>query len=275
MLLECLLLFRSQFSEEKIVHVVGIFSYGIELFHRLGRSGIGPLRIGQLIGILLGVGGDVPTYFSKIGKDTGLVPGEVRQKVPDVEVVLAPNGPGKVEHFVDPVAEAINEVFLLRREGAEKDLPLHVIGNGKPEQRESRRRIIHEGHKTIDRLSRLCGGEMLILLGEADHERDFHPRIMQESLVTRHPGTMIGVEKDDRIFGKTVLFELGQQLPYLLIHRGHAIIVTRQRFPNGLGVGVVGRDFDLGRIMDLFSRERGLNVLLEGLVGPDHGSRLM
>ena len=245
------LLLRGEFAEGEIVDVVRIRGDVVKLFKRFAGSGVAELSDGQGVGVLPGVAGDFASNLGKIGEDAGLIPGEMWEVITDVEVVFAADGAGAVEDFVNTVAKAVDVVGGLLRLLSEKDFTLHVVGRRETGKTEDGLRKIDEGDEAVERLAGLRGREVLIFFGKADHERDFHPGVMEESLVARHSGAVIGVEEDDGVFSKAIIFEFRENAADLLVHRGDTVIVAGDCFTNRFRVRVVGWNRGFVRIVDL------------------------
>ena len=85
----------------------------------------------------------------------------------------------------------------------------------------------------------------------------------------------IGEKEHNGVLGQPILFQLYEQVPHFLVHRGHTVMKTGDRFANYRGVRIVGRESDFGRIMDLVTGQLGLDFILKAFIWPDHGPALM
>ena len=258
------------FALEQVHEILWIGLHVIKFLDGTGRCDVGLLGFCQAVAVGRGMTEDLLLDRALVRVDARLCPGEVRQVIADVEIVLAADRTGEVEDLVDPVAEAVDVFGFGRGLGTEENLTLHRLGYVESGEREHGRCEIDEGDEAIDRLPGLCGSEVLVFFGEAHHHRHVHPAVVEESFVPGHARAVIGVEKDDRVVGKALLLELLEDRSDLLVEDADTIVETRQFAPHRLGVGIVGRHRDLRWIVDLLGGQLRLHLFAEDLIGPHH-----
>ena len=158
---------------------------------------------------------------------------------------------------------------------AEEGDALHVWRWPETGQAEHGGREIHEAHQAVHRLSRRCRGQVLILLGPADDERLVQTCVVQRPFAARQAAAVVPVEEHDRVLGQTVGGQFVQDPPDLLVHGGNAVVIAGQRPAHRGRVGIVRRHRCPVRVMPLGGREHLGDHLLELLLRPHAGPRLV
>ena len=230
---------------------------------------------GQGFGIFVGVLRNVTTDLGEVGENARRIPGEVGHVIANVEILLGTNGAGHIEDLIDAVAEAIDVFRFFGGVRPDENVTLHVLRHIEPKHGEQGGGVVDEGDEAVHRFARLGGREVLPLLRETDHERNVHPGIGEQSLVTWHSGTVVRVEENDGVVGEAVFLEFCKALPDLLVHCRDAVVESGHRFANDGCIRVVGRNGGCVRIVNKVFSNGGLDVFLERLIRPDRGAGLV
>ncbi len=99
--------------------------------------------------------------------------------------------------------------------------------------------------------------------------------ILQHSLAARHSHPVIGVEKDNRVFGETVGGELIEKFADLPIHQRNAVEIARPRPPRLIGVGIKSRQRDARRVAPFAGRKLRTDFFLKLFRRPHARARLV
>ena len=129
---------------------------------------------------------------------------------------------------------------------AEEIPALHVIGYLHADGAHGRRSEVGQHDEIV------ADAAGLDLARPADDER--HPRaaVVEPPFAARHTPPMVGPEEHHGAVVQAVLFEPGQDLARLLVHRGDVVVAPRDGLPDDRRVRVIGGQGRLGRVVDQF-----------------------
>ena len=229
---------------------------GIEEFFR-GAVGI---EVEGLERRQLALGLDAPEFVHRltdflVGHLAGLI--DAGCLVAHVAEAVVAHGAHLVEALIHEVAEGVG---VFRRVGRGRQEAMSVIfgRDGDAGERQRRRGEVDPAGEVLADRAR---GD---LTGPADDERDAGARVLHRTLVARHAAAVVAGQDDDGVLFEVVGLQPVEDAAEGIVHRRDEFMVMRDLAADDRGVGIEGREFDLGGIAAVGRLKGGgiLGVLL-------------